>query len=266
MKKLFLLTVLMLLGLMMTACSTGSVPTPTVQPTKVAATSIVTRAPTATPQPTPQPTEITEDACIPYESRHKGLYTVKCVIGKKGQYVTELWFAGKDGYIYETTFDNYDDYSDGTVVLLTINSPYEDGSFNKFKHVERITVRDYSVSTDELMATYRAEYKAKCEKIPCKSIIRNSAKDGQYAGKYVTFSGRIIQAVNDNTYLLDTGEDNGIVQLFWQNLMGNTKILATDNVTVYGQLGFNYQAGTYESLLGTRDCVHLSPVFIDIEE
>ena len=101
----------------------------------------------------------------------------------------------------------------------------------------------------------RENYKKKCQQYEYLDIAR---KPSSYQGKYIKFSGKVIQAQEyDKTSsyancILRIAQDSNYDQIWlvhYKRSLGSDKILENDIITVYGKCGGEE---TYESVLGSE--------------
>lgn len=122
----------------------------------------------------------------------------------------------------------------------------------------------------------RSTYIAKCTTIDYDSLARNP---NQYKDNYYTFTGEVIQAMNESnsnetvlrvnvtpkkyTYSNETYYEDTILVYYKYSSSAESRILEDDIITIYGQSMGTY---TYESVLGSSITVpSVAAMYIDIK-
>lgn len=155
----------------------------------------------------------------------------------------------------------YDDYSiysmylDGFIHFFSFYSPHFDETFVT-EILETVSENpDYiKPKTDEEI---EAEYKNSCQSLSYKDIARD--KNG-LEGEFVTFTGEIIQVVDDNTYRMNVTKEGEYITyytdaiLLYYDIGDGNRILEGDIITIWGKCGGLY---TYEAVLGNNITVPL---------
>ncbi len=215
---------------------------------------------------------VTYDMIASGECANKTVY-IDCAISGFDDGFFKVWVKSNDGFFYNeglwsfsytdalTSDEKKAFLSDAAIgnmyrFALTV---YHDNSFGS-SNVQSIQKLDSTVDVTELTS----QFKKNCTQIACKDILRNPDK---YKDYYVSFSGTILQEISakygDPNYLLDTGEDNGIVYLSYSLNDGADKILETDKVTIYGRIPPKRTTETYSTLLGTKTVPFIIVYFVD---
>lgn len=160
----------------------------------------------------------------------------------------DLTFITSD-YLGEENFNSvYNNIKQGDTCLLTCKV-YSDGSFGITDNCN-IEIIGSGVSLEDIRQTYKNH----CQSISAASLARTPE---QYAKKVdVVLSGKVFQIVDENDkdvqFLLDTGGENGIVNVYYDRPEGTARILENDNITVYGN--FTHMLD-YKSVLGSNKSV-----------
>lgn len=126
---------------------------------------------------------------------------------------------------------------------------YSDNSigFNEIYYAEFLT-------PEITLDTVKLNYKQQCQSIPLENILRTP---DQYFYQNVTYSGSVFQIVDETEsgyteFLLDTGTENGMIDVVYSRPQSAPRILENDSVTIYGQ---SYKLHNYNSVLGDKKTV-----------
>lgn len=135
---------------------------------------------------------------------------------------------------------------------------------------------DNTTSTTSTIKEDRSTYIAKCSTISYDSLARNP---NQYKGNYYTFTGEVIQSMNESNsndtvlrvnvtqkkyeYLNEIYYEDTILVYYTYSSSYESRILEDDIITLYGQSMGTY---TYESVLGSAITVPaINAMYIDIK-
>lgn len=212
-------------------------------------------------------TETTTEPLVVYSDIKKGSYNNKTVkiegiVGDiKSDSVSiklDTWFNYNNMLKYNEFLlvtgndDNLCNYvktnvKTGNSCIFTVQV-YEDASNGtSFGSLTDIKVLDKELITSDKI---KQMYISGCANIPAVDLARSPE---QYAYKTdIIFTGKVFQLVNeyDNSvqFLLDTGGENGIVNVYYDRPEGSLRILENDNITIYGTFTHMYD---YTSVLGS---------------
>lgn len=146
----------------------------------------------------------------------------------------------------------------GTTVMFKVGI-YQDGSI-AFSDMSSV----FAVENPVDLAEIRNQYKNTCQELEVNELLRNPEK---YKYNDLKYSGKILQVVEQATnsgitkLLLDTGKENGIIQIVYNRHVNESRFLENDNITVYGQF---YLLDEYISVLGAKQTVpRVGGVIID---
>lgn len=178
-----------------------------------------------------------------------------CWILDQASYVFDpLWSVDLD----EEELSVLKDAKEGEVYKFTVEL-YDDSSFggSSLKKAEKL---EETVDISGL----EQQYKDACASYSCEDLLRNP---DEFEGEKVKFSGEVFQIISDDSstieFLLDTGEENGIVYAQYLFSDGESRILEGDKLTIYAPF---YMLESYTSILGTQRTVpKLYAYFIDNE-
>lgn len=172
----------------------------------------------------------------------------------------DCWIFNQDGYVFDPTwliwqddleeaesFSKLEDTKEGDLYIFTVDvnddSSFGSASISSFQKLEE--------TVD--IALLEQQYKDTCISYSCEELLRNPEN---YQGKNVNFNGEVFQIVVSDgdtiEFLLDTGEDNGIVYAQYIFSDGESRILEGDQVMIYGPF---YSLETYTSIIGTQRTV-----------
>lgn len=178
-----------------------------------------------------------------------------------GDYVVNASFStNSDSGTNEHLFDEWGEY-DEFVEHYEIDADVRETDDGMV--IEKISLGDYEItdaySEDEIKEKELAEKKDKAETIDYKQLDKNANK---HAGKYVTYSGEIVQIMEDSGYTnIRLGLDEYNTDIIFIEYDNETEFVEGDEVTVYGEMVGNY---SYESQAGWT--IEVPAILADIVE
>lgn len=141
----------------------------------------------------------------------------------------------KTGNSYTFTVNVYDDATKGNSIGSVVNI---------------IPVAKEAITIDAIKQMYASS----CVRINASDLARNPE---QYEYKTdVAMSGEVLQVAEEyessEQLLLDTGGDNGVVNVYYNKPQGAARVLEGDYITAYGNFTHMYD---YTSVLGTKKSI-----------
>lgn len=146
----------------------------------------------------------------------------------------------------------------GTTLIFKLGV-YKDGSI-AFSDINKVL----SVEDSYDLSNIKSQYKNDCKNLEISELLRNP---NNYKYNNLKYSGKILQVIEQDPnssatkFLLDTGKENGIIQVVYNRHENEPQFIEDDNVTVYGQF---YLLDQYISTLGTNQTVpRIGGIIID---